>query len=172
MRLSIKQSAGATLAVGLAALVLAACGGGNDDGGNATAAGGGIVSVESVDGTSVLVDSQGKTLYNADVEKSGIRCTGACTSFWDPVTATAGEADSAAMDLGLDLGTVKRPDGGNQVTLKGLPLYTFTEEGSGELDGDGFVDDFRGTRFEWAAAAAGAASGSSDSDTSRSTSPY
>jgi hypothetical protein len=56
--------------------------------------------------------------------------------------------------------------------LKGLPLYTFTEEGPGQLDGDGFVDDFQGTHFEWAAAATGAASGSSGSDGSSGSSPY
>jgi predicted lipoprotein with Yx(FWY)xxD motif len=176
MRLSIKQSLAGALLIGVAALVLAACGGGDDgDSGNATAAdaGAGIVSVESVDGTDVLVDREGKTLYTAEVEKGRILCTEGCTSFWDPVSATAGEADSAAADLGLDLGVTSRPDGGRQLTLKGLPLYTFTEEGPGQLDGDGFVDDFQGTHFEWAAATTtGADSGSSGSDGSSGSSPY
>ena len=64
-----------------------------------------------------------------------------------------------------------RTDGGRQLTFKGLPLYSFTEEGPGQLDGDGFVDDFDGTRFEWAAATTGGGSGSTGSEPGYS-SPY
>jgi predicted lipoprotein with Yx(FWY)xxD motif len=166
MKLSIKNSVIAVLAVGAAALVLAACGGGEDR--NATAAdggsGSGLVSIHDVDGTNVLTDSAGRTLYTAEVEQGRIRCTGACTSFWDPVAASPNEAESASADLDLELGVVNRPDGESQLTFKGLPLYSFTEEGPGRLDGDGFVDDFEGTRFEWAAASTGSGSASGGSD--------
>jgi predicted lipoprotein with Yx(FWY)xxD motif len=159
MRGSIKYSLTAALAVGVAALVLAACGGGGDDNGDATAAGAGassgIVSMQNVDGTNVLVDSEGKTLYSTDVEKTAIRCTDGCDSFWEPLAASAKEAKAASADLKLTFGVVKRPDGESQLTFKGLPLYSFTEEGSGSLDGDGFTDDFHGTHFEWAAATTG-----------------
>ena len=179
MRRSIRYSVTAALAVGAAALVFAACGGG-DDNGDATAAnagaGSGLVSMQDVDGRNVLVDSDGQTLYTADVEKNQIRCTGACTSFWDPVDASASEARSASADLDLDLGVVNRPDGDSQLTFKGLPLYSFTEEGPGQLDGDGFVDDFEGTHFEWAAATTGGGAGSAgsndSSDGSGDSSPY
>jgi Secreted repeat of unknown function len=71
---------------------------------------------------------------------------------------------------------VNRPDGESQLTFEGLPLYSFTEEGPGKLDGDGFVDDFEGTRFEWAAASTGSGSGSGGSngptDGSGYSSPY
>jgi predicted lipoprotein with Yx(FWY)xxD motif len=159
-------------------VALAACGGGgggND--GNVTPAdvraGSGIVSIRGVDGTDVLVDSQGRTLYTADVEKGGrIRCTDGCTSFWEPVGASAKESEAASTDLDLDLGVVKRPDGDRQLTFKGLPLYRFTEEGPGKLDGDGFVDDFEGTRFVWEAASTGGGSESAGSDAPSDTSPY
>jgi predicted lipoprotein with Yx(FWY)xxD motif len=162
------------LAIAAAALVLAACGGGSgdDNGTTTTAAGSGLVSVQSVDGTNVLADAEGRTLYSADVERSGIRCTEACTSFWDPADATASEAQSAAAELGLDLGTVQRPDGERQLTFDGLPLYVFTEEGPGQLDGDGFVDDFQGTHFEWTAARTGADSGPSGASAPSDSSPY
>jgi predicted lipoprotein with Yx(FWY)xxD motif len=177
MRLSTKHAVMAAVAIGLAAVLLAACGGGDDgDNGNATAAdaGAGIVSVQDVDGTDVLVDSEGSTLYSADVEENGrILCTGACTSFWDPIGASAREAESTAKDLDLDLGVVSRPDGDDQLTLDGLPLYRFTEEEPGQLDGDGFVDDFEGTHFEWEAATASAGSGSAGSGGNLGpTSPY
>jgi predicted lipoprotein with Yx(FWY)xxD motif len=153
MRLHLQTSA---LVIAAAALALAACGGSDDDDG-ATAAGSperaDVASIQSVDGTDVLVDSDGRTLYTADAERGGrIRCTSGCTSFWDPVTASVGQARSASADLDLDLATVKRPGGSRQLTLDRMPLYTFTQEGPGELAGDGFVDDFDGTRFEWSAA--------------------
>jgi predicted lipoprotein with Yx(FWY)xxD motif len=175
MRLLTKNTVIAVLGLGLAAILLAACGGGGDgEDGNATAAdaSGGIVSVESVDGTDVLVDSEGRTLYTAEVEQAQILCTGACTAFWEPMGASPSEAESASADLDLDLGVVGRPDGGEQLTFDGLPLYTFTEEDPGQLEGDGFVDDFEGTRFEWAAATTGSGSEPTGSDAPGDVSPY
>jgi predicted lipoprotein with Yx(FWY)xxD motif len=174
MRVSIKHSVTAAVAIGAAALVLAACGGSDSGNGSApTASGGsGVVSIQSVDGTNVLADSDGRTLYNTDVEKAQIRCTDGCTSFWDPVVASAKQAKSASDDLKVDLGVVKRPDGTDQLTFNKLPLYSFKEEGAGQLEGDGFVDDFEGTHFEWAAATTGAGSASSGSNQSNSPSPY
>jgi predicted lipoprotein with Yx(FWY)xxD motif len=173
MRASIKHSLTGAVAIG-AAIVLAACGGNDSGNGGAASAGGGsgVVSIQSVDGTKVLADSEGRTLYNAEVEKARIRCTDGCTSFWEPVDASAKQSKSASADLNLELGVVKRPDGTDQLTLKGLPLYRFTQEGAGKLEGDGFVDDFEGTHFEWSAATTGAGSASSGSDQGDSPSPY
>jgi predicted lipoprotein with Yx(FWY)xxD motif len=157
----------AGLAAGTSALVLAACGGGSaDDSSAAATAGSGVVSMQSVDGTDVLADAQGKTLYSAAVERSGIKCTAECTSFWRPADASASEAQSTAADLNLAMATVQRPDGQRQLTFHGLPLYTFTQEGPGQLDGNGFVDDFQGTKFHWKAATAGADSNSAPSSSS------
>lgn len=175
MTRSIKYSLTAVLAVGAAALVLAACGGGSDSG-NATAAssspGSAVVSTKNVDGMNVLVDSQGKTLYSAKVEKGMIRCTDGCTSFWQPLSATAKQAKTASADLNLKFAVVNRPDGGSQLTFKGLPLYSFTQEGAGQLKGNGFTDDFQGTHFEWAAAKASGGSGSGGSHGSSESSEY
>jgi predicted lipoprotein with Yx(FWY)xxD motif len=162
MRLSIILP---TLVIGAAALGIVACGG-SDDNSGASAAGStaGIVSVATVDGTDVLADSAGKTLYSAAVEKGGqIHCVGACTSFWKPMLASSADARKAAAELDADLGVVKRPDGEQQLTFDKLPLYTFAEEDAGKLDGDGFADDFQGTHFEWQAARTSGSSQSSGS---------
>jgi predicted lipoprotein with Yx(FWY)xxD motif len=139
---------------------VAACG--SDSGGT------GVVSVANVGGTDVLADSAGKTLYSAAVEKRGeIHCVAACTSAWKPMLASSSDAEKAAAELDAKLGVVERPNGDEQLTFDGLPLYTFAEEGAGKLDGDGFADDFQGTRFEWKAArTSGSAGDGSPSDRS------
>jgi predicted lipoprotein with Yx(FWY)xxD motif len=154
MRLSIKHSAKLALAIGAAALGVVGCGSGDEESvGAAGASAPGLVSVAMVDGTDVLADSGGRTLYTTPVEQGGkILCVSACTTFWEPLVASPDDADAAAEALNADLGVVDRPDGDRQLTLDGLPLYTFTEEGPGQLEGDGFVDDFQGTTFEWEAA--------------------
>ena len=140
------------LAIGAVALVLAGCGGGDSDEG-AGAGAGAVVSVATVDGTDVLTDSSGRTLYTTTAEEGGmILCVDACTSFWEPVVGSADDADAAGAELGADVGVVDRPGGEKQLTFNGLPLYTFAEEDAGRLQGDGFVDDFQGTHFEWEAA--------------------
>jgi predicted lipoprotein with Yx(FWY)xxD motif len=153
-----------------AALALAACGGG---GGNATAASGtasGTVAVKDIGSAGmVLVDSSGQALYASDQEKAAgkVLCTGACNSFWVPLTAS-GKVTSSGSIPGK-LGTVKRPDGGMQVTYNGAPLYTFTQDQAGEVTGDGFKDAFDGQQFTWHAVTVGG-SGSTSSGGSGSTS--
>jgi predicted lipoprotein with Yx(FWY)xxD motif len=128
------------------ALLAAACGGDDDASSNQTGA---TVSAASVDqfGT-VLVDPSGKALYASDEEADGtVRCVDACESFWKPVSPGA---DMPTAQEGVpDLGVVQRPDGTQQVTADGRPLYTFSEDSPGEVTGDGFSDDFGGQVFTW-----------------------
>jgi predicted lipoprotein with Yx(FWY)xxD motif len=155
-----------------ATLVIAACGG--DDGDSSAPAGSGsssTVAVQRVDGVgSVLVDPTGKALYTPDEEADGkVRCTGGCTSIWQPLLAPDSGAPTAdGGDAKLDV--VARPDGMRQVTAGGKPLYTFSEDGPGEVTGDGFTDDFDGRKFTWHAVLAGgkASSGSGSDSTSTS----
>jgi predicted lipoprotein with Yx(FWY)xxD motif len=172
MKRTITLTGLGALVIVTAAIGIVALAGGSDDGASAGSQSS-LVSVESVDGTDVLVDSEGRTLYSAVVEQDGrIRCTGACESFWDPVSASATEAESASADLDLELGVVERPDGNRQLTLDGRPLYSFTQERPGQLEGDGFVDDFDGTQFEWEAAATDGQAGSAGSGAAGDSSPY
>jgi predicted lipoprotein with Yx(FWY)xxD motif len=155
-----------------ATLAIAACGGGGDDS-SSTPAGSGspsTVAVQRVDGVgSVLVDPTGKALYTPDEEADGkVRCTGGCTDIWQPLLAPDSGAPMADGDAGA-LDVIARPDGTRQVTAGGKPLYTFSEDGPGEVTGDGFKDAFDGRDFTWHAVLAGGevssgsgASGSND----------
>jgi predicted lipoprotein with Yx(FWY)xxD motif len=138
---------GAAIAI---AAALAACGG-SSSGESATAASsnGGTVSVAEIEGTgNVLVDSSGQALYASEQEsESGmVMCTGACNSFWQPLTVSGGAPEGGSVS---HLGVVKRPDGSMQVTYEGMPLYTFTQEGPEEVTGNGFQDAFEGHHFTW-----------------------
>jgi predicted lipoprotein with Yx(FWY)xxD motif len=155
------------------AAVLAACGGSDNDSATAAPTGGSdeTVSVQDIgDSGVVLVDSAGRALYTSDQEADGrVLCTEGCTSFWEPLTVS-GDAPRASNSVPGRLAVVDRPDGDQQVTYDGMPLYTFTEEGPGEVTGDGFVDAFDGREFTWNVVAVGdSGSSSSGSDSSGST---
>jgi predicted lipoprotein with Yx(FWY)xxD motif len=78
----------------------------------------------------VLVDSNGMTLYYFQKDKKGSgksACSGACASAWPPLT-TAGAAKAMSGVQTSMLGTIKRSDGTTQVTYAGWPLYTFVED--------------------------------------------
>jgi predicted lipoprotein with Yx(FWY)xxD motif len=150
-----RLTSGAALA---ATLVLAACGGGGGGGASDSANSAGsatTVAVKQVDGIGrVLVDASGKALYSSDVEADGkVRCTGACTSFWEPLTVGS-ETPKATASAGT-LGVIKRPDGTKQVAVDGKPLYTFAEDAPDKVEGNGFTDDFNGRHFTWNAVLAG-----------------
>jgi predicted lipoprotein with Yx(FWY)xxD motif len=166
----------ALIAVG-SALALAACGDDSSDGDGATAAmgsGGETVSVDSLgDAGEVLVDADGAALYTPDQEANGkIQCASSdCTAIWKPVTVSGG-TPSGSSDVEGELGTLKRPDGDTQATFDGMPLYSFTEEGPGEVTGDGFEDDFDGTHFVWHVVTPSGASSGGDSSSSGGGSGY
>jgi predicted lipoprotein with Yx(FWY)xxD motif len=144
-----------TVALGLA-LAVAACGSGSNGGGaKGTSANGSTISAHNVPGAGMtLTGKDGMTLYFSDQEASGkIQCTGACLSFWTPLTVSGGTAPTAGPGLSGTLATIKRPDGSMQVTYNGKPLYSFAEDGGpDDAKGNGFKDMFNGTNFEWHAA--------------------
>jgi predicted lipoprotein with Yx(FWY)xxD motif len=147
-----------------AAATLAACGGGG--GGGATAAAmpnthGQTVSAQQIGGAGrVLVDSSGMALYASDQESAAgkVLCTGACNSFWQPLTVSGGTPSGSVPG---QLGVMKRPEGSMQVTFDGKPLYTFTQDGPEEVTGDGFKDAFEGEHFTWHVVSTGGGSAQS-----------
>jgi predicted lipoprotein with Yx(FWY)xxD motif len=158
------------LAAVVAVLALAACGGASSDSSPAAQSGDdtATVSVEELgDSGRVLVDSAGKALYAADEETdSSVVCTGACTSFWMPLTID-GLAPSGN-SLPGELGVVERGGGTRQVTFDGKRLYTFVEDKPGEVTGDGFSDAFDGQQFTWHVVSIGdAADSNQDGGTTR-----
>src|SRR5215203_5565114 len=165
-------------AVALVAIGLAACGGSsnsdNDNSGAAITGGGGeTVSTSSVSGVgTVLVDSSGQALYTNDRDSGmNVACTGSCTAIWVPLMApSGGQPTSSDQAVQSKLGVVKTK-GGSQVTFGGKPLYAFTEDGPGQVTGNGFSDQFDGTSFTWTVAgtgqvSSGAGSTSTSSDSS------
>lgn len=150
----------------VASLLLAACGssktsssGSQSNASATTSASNKMVKTASSSLGTILVDSQGMTLYHLSVEQNGkfICTSSSCTALWHPLTVSAGATPSGEVG---SLGTVKRPDGTTQVTYKGSPLYTFAQDKQpGETNGQGFKDV--GT---WMAATTG--SGNSSSSTS------
>jgi predicted lipoprotein with Yx(FWY)xxD motif len=90
-------------------------------------------------GRTILTTAQGMTLYRLSAEKAGkFICIGApCIGLWHPLAAQSGSAPTGVSGLG----TVKRPDGTEQVDFKGQPLYTFVKDTSpGQANGQGFKD--------------------------------
>lgn len=135
--------------------VLAGCGGG-------TGGAGATVSARDLPGVgTVLVDRAGRTLYFTDQETGGaIRCVAECAAAWVPLTVAQGTIPAGGAGVAGSLAVVTRPDGTNQVTYDGRPLYTSAADGgAGRAAGNGVRDSFGGTDFVWhAAAAAGSAS--------------
>jgi predicted lipoprotein with Yx(FWY)xxD motif len=130
------------------------------------------VSTKSVSGVpDALVDSSGKVLYTNNMDTSSkIACTNQCLTEWVPLAApNSGQPTSSDSAVQSKLGTTKRSDGSMQVTLSGLPLYTFVEDGPGQATGNGFQDSFGGTNFVWTAATASGKAAPSSSSTTTTT---
>ncbi|HEX3042691.1 MAG TPA: hypothetical protein VHP56_11450 [Solirubrobacterales bacterium] len=87
----------------------------------------------------IIVDSEGLTLYDFHKDKGGkSSCYGACAGAWPPLL-TEGEPKAEAGAMASQLGTTKRKDGTVQVTYAGWPLYTYVgDKGPGEANGNDF----------------------------------
>jgi predicted lipoprotein with Yx(FWY)xxD motif len=86
----------------------------------------------------ILVDSQGRTLYlfGADTGTTSA-CTGACAAAWPPELAQGSPTAGTGLNASL-LGTSKRSDGTTQITCNGHPLYRFAKDVKpGETNGQG-----------------------------------
>jgi predicted lipoprotein with Yx(FWY)xxD motif len=110
--------------------------------GLAGASSGGTVKV-AVDqglGVKILVDSRGFTLYHLTTEKKGsVTCTGACRKSWPPLLVAGSAKPTAGAGLSASkLGTIRRPDGGVEVTYAGYALHRYIgDTKAGRANGQG-----------------------------------
>ena len=101
----------------------------------ASSASGSALSMTTINGTAVVTDSKGMTLYwFVPDTSSASKCTGSCATYWPPVT---GPATAGSGVTGM-LGTITRPDGTAQATYDGHPLYTYAGDSApGQAKGNG-----------------------------------
>jgi predicted lipoprotein with Yx(FWY)xxD motif len=101
----------------------------------ASSASGTTLGMRTINGTAIVTNSQGMTLYwFAPDTATTSKCTGSCATYWPPVlgTATAGSGVTGT------LGTITRPGGATQATYDGHPLYTYAADTApGQAKGNG-----------------------------------
>ena len=124
-------------AAGLAAmaLVVAACGSSGSSSASSsspaapassaappTSASSSALMIATINGTKVVTNSKGLTLYWFVPDTSTTsKCTGSCATYWPPVKGPA----TAGAGVTGTLGTITRSDGTKQATYDGHPLYTY-----------------------------------------------
>jgi predicted lipoprotein with Yx(FWY)xxD motif len=125
----------ALLVVAAVGVVGAAAAVAGPQGGGAT-----VKAVTTSDFGKVLATSRGLTLYHYTDETRGkVDCKGACAKLWPPLLVKAGTKATVGPGLAASkLGTIKRPDGGVQVTYNGLGLYRYAPDTkAGDVKGQG-----------------------------------
>lgn len=149
-----KAKAAAAAAAFGAALLLAGCGGGTDSG---SSGGGGLygggssseapeetgmgadLGVGTTELGEVVVGSNGMTLYYFTEDEPGTTasaCTGDCLARWPIATTTS--QDPTLEGVSGEVGTIQSPDGQMQLTLNGMPLYSFAQDTEpGDATGQG-----------------------------------
>ncbi|WP_165987674.1 SCO0930 family lipoprotein [Streptomyces sp. YIM 98790] len=114
------------------------------------AAAGELTTYQSSDLGELVKDGEGFTLYRFDEDTAdppATTCDGDCAANWPPVSADA--AAGTGVDPGL-LGTVERPDGSEQLTIAGWPVYRYAgDTGPEQTTGQGVGGNW------WAIAADG-----------------
>ncbi|MCT9006564.1 hypothetical protein [Streptomyces rhizosphaerihabitans] len=144
--LAIKHVTGyAATGAAVLALTLAGCGGGgggssggtsSTPSGGSTQSGGSTGSATSTLTTAnvaklgtVVTDGKGYVLYRFDADSANptkVSCYNTCATVW-PAATTQGGVTTKGIDKSL-VSTVKRTDGGTQITLAGWPLYRYAKD--------------------------------------------
>jgi predicted lipoprotein with Yx(FWY)xxD motif len=135
-----RRRAAALLTIAAVALPAAGCGGGTAEpaSGAVPAATGDLVSAQATSLGTILVGSNGRTLYEFANDKAGTStCSGACAANWPFLPAPASLPASLPGVTGK-VGATTRSDGARQVTVAGHPLYMFVgDSAAGQTNGQG-----------------------------------
>ena len=130
---SVGAAVVAVVAFGLLGGALAGAGGTSAAASGGTAAGS-VLRTANIGGATVLVNSQGRTLYSfaPDTSTKSV-CNGSCAVYWPPVHGPV----TAGAGVTGHLGTIKRADGTTQETYNGHPLYSYVgDSGPGQANGN------------------------------------
>jgi len=184
MRVGVSRSKAVLGMIGVAAVILSACAKSTpttSGGSGPSAQPGGMTAAQlqtsNVSGLGSLLDNgQGLTLYHLTSEKGAtLHCTSStCVSLWHPLLlGPNGELPALPAGASGSVGKVDRPDGTVQVTVNGMPLYTFSGDSSaGQANGQGIPGEgIPGTWFAVSSSGA-SASGSASSGSSSSSGGY
>ncbi len=77
----------------------------------------------------IIVNGKGMTAYvfAKDVAGSGVSaCVEECVATWPAITTES--AAPIVTNLNAEISTIKTADGRNQITVNGLPIYTFVKD--------------------------------------------
>jgi len=89
----------------------------------------------------VMVNGVGRTVYRFDKDTANppkSNCNDACAKTWPPVLVQAGSRVFVDGVSSADVSAVTRADGTEQVTLKGWPLYLYSQDSKpGDINGQG-----------------------------------
>ena len=85
----------------------------------------------------IVVDGKGMTAYyfTKDTKDSGVSaCSGDCATAWPAITSAS---DTPTVDgVTGTVGTIPAADGGKQITINGMPIYTFAKDTApGDVNG-------------------------------------
>lgn len=126
-------------------------------------------------GETVVINPAGRTLYSLSGENAHhLKCKSSeCSRFWPPLTVPSRTTRlKAASGVQGALGLIRRPNGSEQVTLRGKPLYRYSgDHAAGQATGEG-IQSFGGTWHAVTAATTAAPAPSTPPMTPESTPPY
>jgi len=96
------------------------------------------VMISATDLGEVIAGGGGYTLYIFTPDNAGApTCVAECAGNWPPATGDGAPSGGDGVDASM-LGTVTHPEGGEQLTYDGWPLYYFAGDSSaGDTNGQG-----------------------------------
>lgn len=86
-----------------------------------------------------LTDGSGWTLYVYSLDPPGkSSCVGACARVWTPARSLGGKPQPGTGVGAPSVGNIQRPDGSEQITFNGHPVYYYSGDKSpGQSNGNG-----------------------------------